>query len=162
MEHILKTAIICAIKIENRSLKFYLAMSKKIDNIRCKRVLELLARDEYEHLESFCNLYPGNEDDLYNALFESNIYNDSHYSSLLDSVNSNTTEIDVFRVALREEQSCIESYTAYVEAIREPAIREIFLQSLIETRKHAEMIEEEYMHLISIADGADQNVYVHE
>ncbi|MDA8413606.1 MAG: ferritin family protein [Desulfobacteraceae bacterium] len=148
MESLLKTAIIEAIMIENRSLKFYRAMSTKVDDIRCKDVLERLARKEEEHLESFCNLYPGNEDDLYHALVKNNIYDDPYYRSLLNSIHGNSTEIDILRIALKEETACIECYSAYVETIREPAIRDIFVQNLEETRNHAEMIEEECERLI--------------
>jgi rubrerythrin len=162
MKFLKETAVVNAILIENRSLKFYRAMSAKVNDVRCRQILDLMAREEEEHLETICNMYPGNEDELYNALIGNNIYDDPYYRSLLKEVDGITHEHDVLRIALKEEQACIELYQTFVDTIREPEIHDIFVRIHKETSNHCEMISEEYMRLMNMADKTDQDIYVRE
>jgi rubrerythrin len=137
-------------------------MSSKVKDIRTRQVLELLAQEEADHLESFCNLYLGNDNDLVDILGKNSIYADPYYSSLLNSVDGNTTEKDALRIALKEEQACIEWYSVFVDTIREPRLHEVFVRILNETQKHGELISEEYMRLMNMVDRSDQENYVRE
>jgi len=162
MKSLQEAALVNAILIENRSLKFYRAMSAKVTDMRCKRVLDLMAEEEKEHLESFCRLYPGNEDELYHALIRNDIYDDPYYHSLLDSIAGDCTEIDALKIALKEEQACIEWYSVFVDTIREPDVRNVFVRILHETNNHCELISEEYMLCMNMVDRTDQDTYVRE
>lgn len=162
MESMQKTALLTAIAIEIRSLSFYRAMLSKVDDINTRRIVELLAREESDHLESFCNLYPGNDDELSKILVENNVTCDPYYKSLLESIEGDSTEKDALRIALKEEQSCIEWYSVFVDTIREPGIRDVFARILNETNQHYELISEEYMRLMKMVDTTDQDIYVRE
>lgn len=162
MESMQKTALLTAIAIEIRSLSFYRAMLLKVDDINTRRVVELLAHEESDHLESFCNLYPGNDDELSKILVENSVTCDPYYKSLLESIEGDATEKDALRIALKEEQSCIEWYSVFVDTIREPGIRDVFVRILNETNQHYELISEEYMRLMKMVDNTDQDIYVRE
>jgi rubrerythrin len=162
METMQEAAIVTAINIENRSLGFYRAVASKVNDSKTKRIFELLAKEEAEHLESFCTLYQGNDDELVDILNANNIYADPYYSSLLDSIDCNTSEKDALQIALGEEEACIEWYTVFANAIRAPHIREIFVKILNDSSKHGELIAEEYMRLMNMVDRADQDIFVRE
>ncbi len=164
MDPLHQTAFETAIAIETRSLSFYRAVTALVKDHKTREIFELLAREEASHLESFCNLYQGSESELVNILGKSytNIFADPYYCILIHSVNCNTAEKEALRIALEEEQACIDSYTLFVETIREPYVQDLFASMLEETRKHYEIISEEYMRVMKMVDRNDQDTYVRE
>lgn len=162
MDPMLETAFLTAIEIENRSLSFYHALSSKVTDIRTRRIFEQMAKEEQEHLESFCNLYPGNHAELIDLLFKSNMYLDPYYCTLLNSIDEDGDEIKALEISLKEEQACIEKYTVFAETVRDPHVRNVFVHILNETHKHREQIEEEYMRHMEMPDRAVQDSFVRE
>ena len=162
VESVHETAIVNAIIIENRSLKMHLALLAKVNDVRSKLVLELLAVDGAGQLESFCNLFADNEDELINTLIDNSIYADPYCCSLFDSVDGGSAEIDALLIALREEQICIRRYSECVETIQVPHIRDVFVRILNETHKHCEMILEEYMRLMNMVAGTGPDSFMCE
>lgn len=162
MEPMHMAAIVTAINIENRSLGFYRAVTAKVSDTKTRRVFEVLANEEAEHLESFCNLYQGDQEDLVGLLNRNNVQADPYYRTLLDSIDDSTTEKDALRIALKEEQSCIEWYSVFVDSIRAPHIRDVFVRILNESNKHGELIGDEYMRVMRMVDRSDQDTFVRE
>lgn len=162
MKSFIEAAIVTAIVIEIKSQNFYRLMSLNVSDVRTKGVFELLAQEESGHLESFYDLYQFNDDELADLLNKDNIHTDPFYCSVLNMVDSNISETDALRIALDEERACIEKYNIFVETIREPDVRDIFVRILKETHNHCEMIEEEYMRLMHMVDRTDQDIYVRE
>jgi rubrerythrin len=160
MQSIQLAAIGAAINIENRSLGFYHAVTLKIHGINTRRVFERLARDGSEHLQLLCNLHYGNKKELVNALNDYNLYSNPYYSSLLKTMTGDTTEIDALRIACEEKQACIECYDAFLDAIREPAIRDIFLKMSDKSKVQIEMIKVEYESVLKMVKQPEQNTYV--
>ena len=155
-------AIVTAINIENRTLGFYRAVTSRVNDSSTRRIFTLLADEEAEHLESFCHLYQGDKSELVDILNRNNVHADSYYSSLLDSIDSTTTEKDALRIALKEEQACIEWYSVFVDAIHAPHVRDVFVRILNESNKHGEIIGDEYMRIMRMVDRTDQDIYVCE
>ncbi|OGU16280.1 MAG: hypothetical protein A2076_13590 [Geobacteraceae bacterium GWC2_53_11] len=162
MEPMHVAAIVTAINIENRSLGFYRAVTAKVNDTNTRRVFEVLANEEAEHLESFCNLYQGDQEELVKLLNKNNMQSDPYYCALLDSINESTTEKDALRIALKEEQACIEWYSVFVDSIRAPHIRDVFVRILNESNKHGEVIGDEYMRIMRMVDRSDQDIFVRE
>nr|WP_243688862.1 hypothetical protein [Geotalea toluenoxydans] len=65
-------------------------------------------------------------------------------------------------MALKEEKACIEQYTLLAKDIVDPLVRKIFEQVVKETQNHYEMIEDEYMHIMTMVHRSDQDIYVRE
>jgi erythrin-vacuolar iron transport family protein len=162
MDQILMEAIATAITIENRSLDFYRAATSKATNANTKRVFELLAKEEADHVEYLCNLCGGNRGELTNTLSTHDVFSDPGYCKLFAAVDSDINEKDALQIALKEEQACIEWYTGFTQTIREPHVRDVFIRILNETNKHSELIEEEYMRVMHMVDRTDQDIYVRE
>jgi len=155
-------AIETALSIENRSLSFYRGAASKVTDENTRRIFELLAKEEAEHVEYLCRLFDGNRDERVGSSGLQDMLSEPGYRELFDSVDSNTNETGALRIALREEQACIERYTDFAQTIREPRIRDVFIRLLNETGKHSELISEEYMRIMHMVDRTDQDVFVRE
>lgn len=162
MESLHEDAIKTAITIENQSIVFYREALSIVTDSNTKRVFELLRKEEEEHLKFLCNLFLGTKDELDALLNENNVHSDHYYSVLLGTIKGNASEKDALEVALKEEQACIRWYSKYVETIRLPHVWEVFARLLDDTRKHAEIISEEYMRLMGMVDQTDQDIFVRE
>jgi len=164
MEAIYKSAFEKAIAIEIKSLSFYQTVSLIVRDNSTKRVFEVLAKEESSHLDLLCNLFPDNAEELVSILTKSysSVFSDPYYMTLLNTVQFNTSEKDALQIALKEEQSCINCYTPFVEFFRETRIHDVFSRILNETHKHCEMISEEYMRLMHMVDQTDQLSFVRE
>ena len=65
-------------------------------------------------------------------------------------------------IALKEEKACIDQYTFLARDIVDPLVRGIFQRVVKETENHYAMIEDEYMHVMTMVDKSDQDIYVRE
>lgn len=157
MDSMQLNAVVTAISLENRTLGFYRAIAPKVSNSDTRRVLEQLANDGSEHLQSFCDLYQGDEAELVDILNKDNSDADPYFNSLIDSVEGDSSDFDALRVALIVEKACIDWHTIFADLIRIPHVRAVFTRILDETVKHCELITEEYKRLISTAERSDEN-----
>jgi rubrerythrin len=149
-----------AIAMETRSLSFYRALSTRAKDRDTKRVFELLAKDEAGHLNLFCSMYQGNEEDLVRLLAKNyiNTMFDPKYCSMLNSMEVDSMVEEALQTALGEELACIEFYTVYMETVRDPKLQDLFARILEETHKHCEIISEEYLRHLNVAAATSLNV----
>jgi rubrerythrin len=157
MDSMQLNAVVTAISLENRTLGFYRAVTPKVSNSDTRRVLEQLAHEGSEHLQSFCDLYQGDEAELVDILNNDNTDVDPYFCSLIDSVDGNSSDFDALRIALIVEKACIDWHTIFADLIRIPHVRAVFTRILNETVKHYELITEEYARLISMARRSDED-----
>lgn len=140
----LKFAFRTSILIEKQSLDFYNYAAKLVNDERTRQVFKRLALEEGTHVREFHSLYQefgfGNLNKLIclPPNFETPIYR-----SLIASVKSNTQEKEALEIALREEESCIETYTKLVSSISESSVHKLFQEALSETRAHCKVIQAE-------------------
>ena len=154
MESILSGPIVYAISIKNRNLEFYRAMAAKVSDNSIRKVFDTLAEEESGHLEAFCDLYQGEETELAAILNRSSIFIDPYYCSLITSIDGASGESDALRIALRQDQSCIEWFAVFADIIRVPHIHAVFAKVLEETTKRGDLIQNEYMRL-TVRNPAD-------
>ena len=162
MESIHRKAIATAIALENRNLSYCRAVMSKVTDSGTRRVFELLAAAEAEHLGSLCRLYPGCADELNSILNMDNMHADQYYCLLLASICGDSPEFDTLRIARKEEQACIELYSVFVDIFWEPHVRDVFARILNETRTQVEMIREECTRLMKVAAGTGHDAFACE
>jgi len=163
MENFIVEALREAILTEKSSFEFYRCAAETVADERTRQVFELLAMEEIEHANAFLRLYSGKEfDDLPGLMKKPYDRDDPVNRELLEAVDADMTEENALKISLREEQSCIDRYTALVATIRDPKVSEVFAKALSETRKHYEVIQEEYMRVMTMVDRSDQDIYVRE
>jgi len=163
MEDSLASAVREAILTEKNSFEFYCLASEKVANEESKRVFEMLAGEEIDHLNAFLKIYEGDEfGELHRLVRDPYDPNHPVNKALLEAVDTDMTEEHALNVALQEEQSCIDRYTTLLATITEPAAIQVFAKAIRETRKHYDVIKEEYMRIMTMVDRSDQDIYVRE
>jgi erythrin-vacuolar iron transport family protein len=162
-EYSLQEALKMAVKSEKDSHDFYRKAGSIAKNERAKKVFDLLASEEIDHLNAFFHHYHGGDlgtveqylaspPDLRNATF----------LALEKACNDGMDEQAALEIALKEEKATIDQYTMFARDIIDPLVKGIFEKVIRETQKHYDLIESEYAHVMTMVHESDQNIYVRE
>lgn len=156
-------ALKMAIQTEKDSMDFYRRAASMTKNERAKKVFEMLANEEVGHLKSFFDHFKGGEFGDMKAYMDSppNKRNLA-YMALEKAISDETHEKEALEIALKEEKACINQYSALAKDIVDPLVRSVFERVIKETQNHYDLIEDEYMHVMTMVDKSDQNIYVRE
>lgn len=162
-EYTIQEALKLAIQAEKESMDFYRKAASVTRNERAKKVFELLATEEAGHLTSFFDHYRGGEFGELQSYIESPPDKRSAtYLALEKAIDEETHEQKALEIALKEEKATIEKYTILARDIIDPLVRRIFEEVIKATQGHYDMIEDEYMHVMTMVDKSDQDIYVRE
>jgi rubrerythrin len=162
-EYQLQEALKLAIQAEKDSMDFYRKAASVTKNERAKKVFDLLANEEVGHLKSFFDHLKGEEfGDLKTYMEAPPNKQNAAMQALLKAVDEETHEQKALEIALKEEKSCIEQYTVLARDIIDPLVRAVFVRVVKETENHYALIEDEYMHVMTMVDKSDQDIYVRE
>lgn len=162
-EYTVQEALRLAIRAEKESMDFYRKAASITRNARGKKVFLILADEEKEHLKSFFEHFNGDEfGDLVSFLESPPDKNSPMVAELRKAVDMQTHEQKALEIALREEKACIDRYSQFARDIVDPLVRSIFERVVRETRKHYEVIESEYAHVMGMVHDSDQDIYVRE
>lgn len=162
-EYTVQEALKLAIRAEKDSMDFYRKAASVTKNERAKKVFRLLAEEEAEHLKSFFDLYQGEEfGDLQTFMASPPDKSSATILALKKAIDKETHEQKALEIALQEEKACIEQYTQFAKDIVDPLVRGIFERVVRETRKHYDLIESEYAHVMRMVHESDQDIYVRE
>jgi erythrin-vacuolar iron transport family protein len=162
-EYTVQEALKLAIKSEKDSMDFYRKAASATGNQRAKKVFLMLAGEEGEHLASFYCLYKGNEfGDMESFMATPPDRSSAAYSDLSRAIDRDTHEQQALEIALREEKALIDRYLRFAADMVDPQARAIFERVVRETRKHYELIESEYAHIMRMVHESDQDIFVRE
>ncbi len=162
-EYTLQEALRLAIRAEKDSMDFYRKAASVTKNERAKKVFRLLAGEETEHLKAFFDHYEGDDFGELDTFLQSPPDKTSaSYLALKKAIDRETHEQKALEIALQEEKSCIEHYTQFTRDIVDPLVRGVFERVVKETRKHYDLIEAEYAHVMRMVHESDQDIYVRE
>lgn len=162
-EYSIHEALKLAIQAEKDSMDFYRKAASVTRNERAKKVFELLASEEMGHMKSFFDHYKGDEFGDFQALVDSppNKKN-ATYLALEKAIDEETHEQKALEIALKEEKATIEQYSMLAKDIIDPLVKAVFDGVVKATQNHYAMIEDEYMHVMTMVDKSDQDIYVRE
>lgn len=162
-EYNVEEALKMAIQGEKDSMDFYRKAASVARDDRARKVFELLANEEVGHLKAFFDHYKGGEFGDLKSFMESPPNTDNPtYRALLRAIDGETHEQKALEIALREEKATIDHYMVLGKDIIDPLVRGVFERVVKETQKHYALIEDEYMHVMTMVDKSDQDIYVRE
>lgn len=162
-EYTLQEALKMAIKSEKESMDFYLRAASASADERSKKVFELLAKEEVQHLTAFFHHYQGGDlGDLETFLASPPDRQSAMHQALETAIAEEVHEQKALEIALKEEKACIDFYTIVAKDIVDPLVRRVFETVIKETQGHYDMIEDEYMRVMTMVHSSDQNIYVRE
>lgn len=149
MESFVREALRLAIHTEKSSRDFYRYAAGKAATGAVRKIFEQLAGEEAEHLAAFLDRYEGDDvHELQSPGGTPGRPDPRRYGELPGSLDGVFDEAQALRLALGEEQACIDCYSALVETLRDAELRAIFEQALDDTRRHHELIRQQYRRLL--------------
>lgn len=162
-QYTVQEALKLAINSEKDSMDFYRKAGSMTTDARSKQVFELLANEEMGHLAAFFDHYKGGDlGDLESFKARPADKLSATHVALEQALASDVHEQKALEIALQEEKSCIELYTVMSKEMTDPQVRKIFETVIKETQKHYDLIEDEYMRVMTMVHDSDQNIYVRE
>jgi rubrerythrin len=162
-EYTLQEALKLAIKTEKESMDFYRKAGSLTADERSKKVFDLLANEEVSHLTAFFDHYQGGDlGDLASFLKTPPDKQSATHLALEQALAADGHEQKALEIALKEEKSCIDLYKILSKDIVDPLVRRVFETIIRETQGHHDMIEDEYMRVMTMVHRSDQDIYVRE
>jgi rubrerythrin len=162
-EYTLQEALKLAIKTEKDSLDFYRRAGSITEDEKSKKVFGLLANEEIGHLTSFFQHYQGGDlGDLASFIETPPDRQSASHRALEQALAADVHEQKALEIALQEKKSCIELYKILSRDIVDPLVRRVFETVIRDTQGHYDMIEDEYMRVMTMVDRSDQDIYVRE
>lgn len=162
-QYTVQEALKLAINSEKESMDFYRKAASMMKDERSRQVFELLASEELGHLTAFFDHYQGTDlGDLESFKARPADKASATHQALEQVLAAEVHEQKALEIALQEEKSCIELYTVMAKEISDPLVRRVFETVIRETQKHYDMIEDEYMRVMTMVHESDQSIYVRE
>jgi rubrerythrin len=162
-QYTVQEALKLAINNEKESMDFYRKAGSITKDERSKKVFQLLADEEMGHLKAFYDHYQGGDLGTLETFLETPPDKQSAiHSALEQALAADVHEQKALEIALKEEKACIELYTILANGISDGNVRKIFETVVRETQKHYDLIEDEYMRVMTMVHSSDQNIYVRE
>lgn len=162
-EYTMQEALKLAINTEKESMEFYLKAGSMTEDERSKQVFGLLANEEVGHLRAFFEHYQGGDlGDLESFIGTPADHSSATHRALEQALAADVHEQKALEIALQEEKACIDLYSILAKDIVDPLVRRVFETVIKETQKHYELIEDEYMRVMTMVHRSDQDIYVRE
>jgi rubrerythrin len=162
-QYTVQEALRLAINSEKESMDFYRRAGSLTADERSKKVFDLLANEELGHLRAFFDHYKGGDlGDLDSFVARPVDQQTATHVALEKAFAEEVHEQKALEIALQEEKSCIDLYTVMAKDMVDPLVRRIFETVIRETQKHYDMIEDEYMRVMTMVHQSDQDIYVRE
>ena len=162
-QYTMQEALKLAIQTEKESMDFYRKAASITADERSKKVFTLLASEEIGHLKSFFDHYKGGDlGDMANYLETPPDKFSATHQALEKALAADVHEQKALEIALQEEKATIELYTAIARDISDPQVKRVFETVVKETQGHHDLIEDEYMRVMTMVSASDQDIYVRE
>ncbi|PLY02966.1 MAG: ferritin [Desulfuromonas sp.] len=159
----LQTALKLAAQTEKNVMDFYNHAASIVQNPKAKKVFELLAREEREHVGHVFPLYQGNDLGTLDEFISSPPHPDTVMIKELEkALKENLHESKAMELALREEEDLAKNLRMTASKIVDPAVRLVFDRLAKETEDHYALIESEYAHVMGMVHETDIDTYVRE
>lgn len=141
-------AIYDSLLTEKDAMDFYRTAALYVKNPDARRMFELLAKEEREHAEWFHRICNRIDLDEFLRLIDSGPSPDSAWLSQLDSIpDLENGELEVMKVAMRQEKDLEKELQRIADATEDPDVRQIYEANIASTHRHFEMISQEYNRL---------------
>ena len=147
-EETVQQAIYHSMLTEKDAMDFYRSASQYVNNPDARKMLELLAQEEREHAEWFHRIC--NQVDLaeFLRLIDSGPAADSDWLTKLNEiVDRKNGELEVLQLAMRQEKDLEKELMEIADQATNEDVRQIYQANIESTRRHFEMIAEEYNRL---------------
>lgn len=140
-----QTAIKESIQTEKDAMDYYKYAAERMAEDKARKTFELLAREEYQHAESFYKIYQGADipsfEDFMNAPPNTN---SDWWKALQGLLVQEFDERKALELAIEQEDELEKALRAMAAKMDDPEIARVYLANASSTHHHLEVIEDDY------------------
>ncbi len=141
----LQQAIKAAIQTEKDAMDYYKYGAERMADDKARATFELLAREEFQHAESFFQIYAGTEIPSFDTFMAAPPDTGSSWWKMLQNLlGQDFDERKALEQAIEQEDALEKELRAMAARISDPEIARVYLANASSTHHHLEVIEEEY------------------
>jgi rubrerythrin len=145
-------AIKDSIQTEKDAMDYYKFGAERMAEDKARQTFEILAREEYQHAESFYRIYPGNDIPSLQEFMSAPPNTDSTWWKNLQSLLlQDFDERKALELAIEQEADLEKSLREMAERIDDPDIARVYLANAASTHHHLELVEEDYRAMLGMS-----------
>jgi len=140
-----KKAIRESIQTEKDAMDFYKYGAERMAEDKARQTFEILAREEYQHAESFYRIYPGDDIPSFQEFMNAppNTASD-WWQNLQKLLMQDFDERKALELAIEQEAALEKSLRDMAAQINDPEIAKVYLANATSTHNHLELVEDDY------------------
>lgn len=141
----LQQAIRASMQTEKDAMDYYRYGAERMADEKACATFELLAKEEYQHAESFYRIYPGQDIPSFEAFMKAPPdTGSSWWKSLQQFLGQDFDERKALELAIEQEEALEKELRAMAARVSDPEVARVYLANASSTHHHLEVIEEEY------------------
>lgn len=138
-------AIKDSIQTEKDAMDYYKYGAERMAEDKARQTFEILAREEYQHAESFYRIYPGDDIPSFQEFMSKPPNTESVWWKNLQSLLvQDFDERKALELAIEQEEALEKNLREMAEKIDNPDIARVYLANASSTHNHLELVEEDY------------------
>ncbi|MGK2904927.1 MAG: ferritin-like domain-containing protein [Desulfuromonadales bacterium] len=145
-------AIKDSIQTEKDAMDYYKYGAERMAEDKARQTFEILAREEYQHAESFYRIYPGDDIPSFHEFMNAppNTASDwwKNFQSLLVQ---DFDERKALELAIEQEEALEKSLREMAAKIEDPDIARVYLANATSTQNHLKLVEEDYRAMLGMS-----------
>jgi rubrerythrin len=141
----LQQAIKASMQTEKDAMDYYRYGAERMADEKARATFELLAREEYQHAESFFQIYPGDDIPSFEGFMSAPPDTaSSWWKNLQAMLAQDFDERKALELAIEQEEALETELREMAARISDPEVARVYLANASSTHHHLEVIEEEY------------------
>jgi rubrerythrin len=140
-----KKAIKDSIQTEKDAMDFYKYGAERMMEDKARQTFEILAREEYQHAESFYRIYPGDDIPSFQKFMSAPPNTESDWwKGLQNLLMQDFDERKALELAIEQEDALEKTLREMAAEIDDPEISKVYLANATSTHNHLELVEDDY------------------
>ena len=138
-------AIKDSIQTEKDAMDFYKYGAERMMEDKARQTFEILAREEYQHAESFYRIYPGDDIPSFQEFMNAPPNTESDWwKGLQNLLMQDFDERKALELAIEQEDALEKTLRDMAAEIDDPEISKVYLANATSTHNHLELVEDDY------------------
>ncbi len=141
-----------SIQTEKDAMDFYKYGAERMAEDKARQTFEILAREEYQHAESFYRIYSGDDIPSFQEFMNAPPNTDSDWWKGLQSLLvQDFDERKALELAIEQEEALEKSLREQAAQINNEEISRVYLANATSTHNHLELVEEDYRGMLGMS-----------
>lgn len=134
-----------SIQTEKDAMDYYKYAAERMAEDKARETFELLAREEYQHAESFYKIYQGSDIPSFQEFMNAPPNTSSDWWQALQGLLvQDFDERKALELAIEQEDALEKELRAMAGKMEDPEIARVYLANASSTHHHLEVIEDDY------------------